>query len=341
MRRFAFATLLVACGLLVSSCGLLPFGGGLFDTSHQKADAQMEDLAQALSEHDAEALEGMFSPYALQLAKDVDQSEEYLFSFFPIGEEITWQGNIVNVESHSRSGEKSELLQASYKVSVGGKDMWLFFADFTVNGVENPDNVGIYGLGVTPWTEDRQSGASRPFFTWAGAIHLEGDGEYGYPGIYVPNDDIVYPFEEADARMEQIANALNNQDEETLKALFSLRALEKANGFDRELRSLFAEFSSGGVGWEQLDMNVTGVDGSATTKVLTPRYRLTAGGEDYWLFFADFVVDTADPDNVGLASLAVTPWFEPGASDADQNYIDWTATWGADSDGLVGIYTGR
>ena len=71
---------------------------------------------------------------------------------------------------------------------------------------------------------------------------------------------------------------------------------------------------------------------------MTTGYRVSAEGKDYWFFFADFAVYTKDPENVGLASLAVTPWFEPGASDQDLAFAEWTSSWDQDANGSVGIY---
>jgi len=186
MRRLLSAMAILAASLLLASCGLLPSGGPLiFDDSHRKADARMEQIADALNDRDAAALKEMFSTYALEKATGIDDGLDYLLSFFPNGG-ISWEGNTVDSEGHTSSGKKSEVLFAFYKVSAEGNDFWLFFADFTVNEVENPDNVGVYALGVTPWTEDLHSGEAEPFFDWAGGIHLKEDGPNGYPGVYVP-----------------------------------------------------------------------------------------------------------------------------------------------------------
>ena len=80
----------------------------------------------------------------------------------------------------------AELLEAHYTVSAGGEDYWLVFKDFTMNDTIDPDNVGLYGLGVAPWSENPQTGPAQPLFAWAGSIHMEGVGEKGYPGVFVP-----------------------------------------------------------------------------------------------------------------------------------------------------------
>ena len=56
-------------------------------------------------------------------------------------------------------------MRAFYKVSADGKDFWFYFADFTVNEVIDPENVGLFALGVTPWTETGKV-ATNPGAAW-------------------------------------------------------------------------------------------------------------------------------------------------------------------------------
>jgi len=55
----------------------------------------------------------------------------------------------------------------------------LVFKDFTVNETIDPEKVGIFAMGVTPWAEDLHSGDAEPFFIWAGAIHIDKVGANG------------------------------------------------------------------------------------------------------------------------------------------------------------------
>jgi hypothetical protein len=50
-------------------------------------------------------------------------------------------------------GKQTVLLFGNYKVSANGKNYDLDFADHAVNEVDDPDNVGIYTLGVAPYKE--------------------------------------------------------------------------------------------------------------------------------------------------------------------------------------------
>jgi hypothetical protein len=172
---------------LLSSCSLWPVGpgGDIYDDDYQQADARMEQIAAAVNSQDADGLKGMFSTRSLDEATGFDEGLAYFLSFFPDGG-LTWERDSVGADGAQEDGKRTELLRAYYKVSADGADYWFYFADFTVNEVIDPENVGLYALGVTPWTEDRYSGPSEPFFYWAGGIQIENDGPNGYPGIYVP-----------------------------------------------------------------------------------------------------------------------------------------------------------
>ena len=178
MLRFVAMALATVVGL--SSCGLLP------GNDNRQADARMQQIADAVDNQDKAALKALFSNRAVEQATDLDQRLDYFLSFFPSGG-LTWERDALGSEVDvDRNGRKTELLEAHYTVSAGGNDYYLVFKDFTVNETIDPENVGLYGLGVAPWTEKRQSGATKPLLAWARSIQMDGDGEKGYPGVYVP-----------------------------------------------------------------------------------------------------------------------------------------------------------
>ena len=333
MRRLLIALVALFCVVLLSSCSLLSL---VSESSDEMANARMEEIAEALNTQDASALKLLFSPYAVERATGLDDGLEYLLSFFPNGG-VTWERYTVSQSKEKQGGQLSDALWASYTISVDGTDYRLFFADFVANDA-NPEKLGLYGLGVTPLTEGSVSSADVGIKYWVQGLDLYSDGEYGYPGIYVPNDDILYPPEQADARMAQIASALNTHDAAALGALFASTAAEEATNFEGSMAALLAIFPSGDLTWQQSDVALFGDDLGTELKLLISTYDVSAGGEEYFLYLADFIVDAENPDNVGLASLAVTPWFDPYGDDKDEAYIDWTPTWDFEAEGRVGIY---
>jgi hypothetical protein len=184
MRKLLFVLVALASAAVLSSCALLPFGhGGIVVDDSQQTDAAMKKIAAAMNDGDAAGLKALFSKRALEQAPDIDAGLDYFLSLFPNGG-LTWERDGVGTIG-TTGGGTTTVLQGAYIVSADGKKYWLTFADFTVND-HDPDNVGIYMLGATPYTKDIRSGASLPFFTWAAGVDVKGAHGDGYPGVYVP-----------------------------------------------------------------------------------------------------------------------------------------------------------
>ena len=111
----------------------------------------------------------------------------------------------------------------------------------------------------------------------------------------------------ADARMEQIISAIKVKDRETLKSLFSKKALKEADDFDGGIDYLF-DFLQGDIkSWER--------DGWASSesikhgkKSLLVRFAFNVHTDidDYLLFVMDYSMDTIDPKNEGVYTLEIT-----------------------------------
>ena len=180
------AALLVV--LVLASCGLVSPepSDTLYVKTYEKADDRMEQIAAAVSDGDAAALRAMFSTRALDQAVEIDGALDQLLSSFPNGG-LTWElWESPRAERQYKDGKLTEVLLALYRVSADGRDYALFLAEFTVNEVINPDNVGLYALGVVPWTDQPSYGCAEPFYSLACAIHADESDAEGYPGVYVP-----------------------------------------------------------------------------------------------------------------------------------------------------------
>ena len=192
MRKLRLGVLALVCAVLLPACALVPVeqSNTLYVDSEQKAEDRMEQIADAVKHHDAAALKAMFSPRALENATDIDEGVDYFLSLFPNGFTREGQNGSMTAERQYKDGELTELLLDDFLVSVDGRKYSLFLAEFTVNELIDPDNVGLYALGVTPWvrheTWDELSGPAKPFYAWARSIHADEGDEIGYPGVYVP-----------------------------------------------------------------------------------------------------------------------------------------------------------
>lgn len=181
MRKLLSAVVVLAGAALLSSCALVP-PGAVYDDSHAVANARVEQITAAVNSHDAAALKVIFSARALEKATGIDDEVGYLLSAFPNGG-LTWELNGVDSRGRSSNGKSTEVLWCSYTVTANGESCWLFFADFTVNDLVDPKNVGIYALGVAPRTESADSDEEKAYFAWVNTFDLDGNG---IPGVYVP-----------------------------------------------------------------------------------------------------------------------------------------------------------
>lgn len=336
MAKLILAALVLACAVALSSCSLIFTGR---DPDVGAAEDRMEQIAAAVEDGDAAALKAMFSARAVERATGLDEGIAYFLSLFAEGE-LSWNLIGVSAEGEVDHGVKTWMVRPTYEVSAAGKKFTLVFADLTVNDLIDPQNVGLYALGAAARSEPGEPEVDEGLRYWNG-FQYDHDGEYGYPGVYVPDDAILYPSELADARMEQIASALNSRDAAALTGLFSPHALDVAAELDERIDALLSLFPSGGVTWTREVVNVSSAlddPDRERTKLLTPYYRMSAAGQDYWVWFADYVINTTDPLSVGLAALAVTPWTEPGDPHLDQSFNTFADSWIGDDPGEFGIY---
>ncbi len=186
MRRVLGLGVGLACVALLSSCALLPPGSS--GNEQQQADTQMQHIADAAKNHDAAALKALFSARAREKAIDLDGGLTYFLSAFPSGH-VTWkiEGGAPGAAEVNEHGYTEEVY-ANYEVSANGKKFDLYFADLTVNA-NDPKNVGLYALGVTPHTAHpfTASGGKKPFDLWASQFELDDNNVVkGDPGVYIP-----------------------------------------------------------------------------------------------------------------------------------------------------------
>jgi hypothetical protein len=190
MRRVVGAVVALGYVALLSSCSLLPIPIPGNDDSKRQADVQMQQIADAVKNHDAAALKKLFSPGARAKATDLDSGLAYFLSIFPSGR-MTWKikSDESGVTGLSKSPEQVLESFAYYTVNANGKEYELVFADVTTDTV-HPDNVGIYALGVArndPLAEWTASGDPTPFYDWIDMFGIDNLGDtIGDPGVFVP-----------------------------------------------------------------------------------------------------------------------------------------------------------
>ena len=123
----------------------------------------------------------------------------------------------------------------------------------------------------------------------------------------------------ANKRLELLLKALEGKDKNTIKSMFSKKALSEANDFDAHLDHLFDFFQGEVQKWdkcypatnEQLDHGRVIKKLSWWTYVYTDK-------EKYIFIIIDYTKDTDHPDNIGLYTLRVIKAEDKGTQ------FDWT-----------------
>lgn len=113
--------------------------------------------------------------------------------------------------------------------------------------------------------------------------------------------------ENANARLEEVIEALNNQDKDTLKGLFSKKALDEVDNFDDSTDYLFDFFQGEANSWEKSGGPTVFESNSHghKTKEVSSYYYVNTDKQKYFFLLRDYPVDTDHPDNVGLYMLLV------------------------------------
>ncbi len=132
----------------------------------------------------------------------------------------------------------------------------------------------------------------------------------------------------ADARFQEIIEAIGKRDKEGLKKMFSVNALNKADNIDDGIEYI-TQFYKGEI--KSKDGTVVTSDSKdfgTRTKKLECNYTVVTDKDTYIVFFIDQVLDTKNPDNVGLYMLQIIK-----EADEEEEF-----DWGGEKTGCAGIY---
>ena len=233
------------------------------------------------------------------------------------------------------------MLDAFYKVSAGGKDYSLGFEDFTRNDAIDPDNVGLYALGVIPWAYEVDSVPMDAFIHWFSTIKYDESDPEGYPGVYVEYDNSHLSL----LRLPAILEDLNYGDYVGLADRFNEYArTQYLTEPDEGITALFALFPSMDVvARDEQDPPVVRekTDPGLEQLMLVSTYQVSASGGDYWLVCADFRKDTRDPRNLGIYAIGAARRTASGDSAAELALFAWADTLDLDSSTPPGVFVPR
>lgn len=111
----------------------------------------------------------------------------------------------------------------------------------------------------------------------------------------------------ADARMEQLFNAIKLQNNDALKELFSKKTVEKTGNIDAGIDDLLSFMQGEVVSWNRDDLPFVEdtVEDGCKTKLLETWYTLDTDEQSYLVLLVDYPIDTIDPENEGLYAIRI------------------------------------
>ena len=115
---------------------------------------------------------------------------------------------------------------------------------------------------------------------------------------------------------EQVVKALEKQDKEAIKGMFSEQALEKAENFDENLDRLF-EIFDGKFEPYNFDHGYVGehIEYGKKEKEIHLGFDINVNESTYFFFLVDYPVNTLNPDKKWLYALRITGFEEDITTD--------------------------
>ena len=143
-RQIVFIALLISL-LFLYSCG--GEEGTVYIDDGKRTDLRLENVIEAINNHDKGAIQATFSKQALNEAEDLDGRMDYLFDFVQ-GSIKSWEPIVSGaLDGYSEQGHKLKKIRSWYNVKTDKKEYLFFFYEFTED-TDNPDNIGLYMLQV-------------------------------------------------------------------------------------------------------------------------------------------------------------------------------------------------
>jgi hypothetical protein len=110
----------------------------------------------------------------------------------------------------------------------------------------------------------------------------------------------------ADARLEQVIEAIQNSDKDGIKAMFSEQALNEAKDIDERIDYLVTFIEGDIESWERIGGSVKERNEYGHKTILSRfRFNVYTDKEQYLFSIREYTSYTDQPENVGLYSLKI------------------------------------
>ena len=181
MRQFRTILLLVVAMCSLNACSFVGSRVAMLNKNIDEKNTaiRLEQVIEAISNKDKEAIKTIFSKKALDETDDFDKNTEYLFSFIQ-GAIDSWEkSNGPTVSESINYGSVIKEVSSYYYINTDKQKYYFLLRDYPVD-TEHHDNVGLYMLLVVK-AEDREK-----IYDGDKKIIFDGDKKLSHAGIYIP-----------------------------------------------------------------------------------------------------------------------------------------------------------
>lgn len=309
MKKLLAILLLTAVTLSASGCGFLQ-EGSLRDldyvTSLEETYVQdcMDRLTEALKTQDAQKIKDLFSRRAQKDAEDLDAAIKNLLE--QVGDSVvSWEKLPMASysEGHQHYGSQSMMISVWTSIKTDTQEYAVLLRGI-YEDTNEPDNEGLIALLIF---REHYSDLDASWLDW------------NEPGLHFPRTMLEesHAEEYVAKRMEQLTEALQEQDREKVKSLFSIQNLENAKELDASIEELFSLAGTNVISWEILPDGIESWRNYSCVRLTTWVSLKTDTGE-FVVMLLDFPLNESKPAEQGLCSIQV---FSPPYEDINKNYV--------------------
>ena len=310
MKKLLTILLLTAVTLSVSGCGFLR-EGSLMDldyvTDLEEAYVQgcMDQVTEALKTQDEQKLKSLFSRRVQKDAENLDAAIENLLE--QVGDSvISWEKLPMGSfsEEHLYYGSQSMMISVWTSIKTDTQEYAVLLQGI-YEDTNEPDNEGLIALLIF---REHYSDLDASWLDW------------NEPGLHFPRTMLEesHAEEYVAKRMEQLTEALQEQDRDKVKSLFSIQDLENAKELDASIEELFSLAGTNVISWEILPDGIESWRNYSCVR-LTTWVSLKTDTREFVVMLLDFPVNESKPTEQGLRSIHV---FSPPYEDINKNYVN-------------------
>lgn len=309
MKKLLAILLLTAVTLSASGCGFLQ-EGSLRDldymTSLEETYVQdcMDRLSEALKTQDAQKIKDLFSRRAQKDAEDLDAAIKNLLEQVGDGV-VSWEKLPMASysEGHLYYGSQSMMISVWTSIKTDTQEYAVLLQGI-YEDTNEPDNEGLIALLIF---REHYSDLDASWLDW------------NEPGLHFPRTMLEesHAEEYVAKRMEQLTEALQEQDRDKVKSLFSIQDLENAKELNASIEELFSLAGTNVISWEILPDGIESWRNYSCVR-LTSWVSLKTDTGEFVVMLLDFPLNESKPAEQGLCSIQV---FSPPYEDINKNYV--------------------